>query len=140
MALNPILATAAVNAEADAVTALLDNGKLQIYDDTAPGQPATADTAITFQVLLAEIGFETPTPFDPAVDGVAAIPNPITDTDADVTGTATWFRCLKSDNTPIFDGTVGVGGAYNLVLNSVAIQQHAAVTVTSFSFTAPKHA
>jgi hypothetical protein len=133
MALSPKLSTTSVNAEADAVCALLNGGKLQIYDGA---QPATADDAIGTQVLLAELTFGNPA-FASASGGVAqanAIPP---DTDANATGAAAWFRCLKSDLTKVYDGSVGTSGC-NLNLNSTAIQIHAAVSVDSFSFTAPK--
>lgn len=133
MALTPRLTNLAANAAADAVTVLLNSGKLRIYDGT---QPAAADTAISTQVLLAELTFGS-TAFGAAAAGVSAA-NAITpDTTADNTGTATWFRALKSDNTPVFDGSVGTSGA-NLNLNSVAISAGAAVSVTSFSYTQSK--
>ena len=53
MANNLKLSNAAVNAEADALSVLLDNGYLRIYDGT---QPANADTPISTQTLLAEFG------------------------------------------------------------------------------------
>lgn len=133
MALVPRLTNVAANAAADAVTVLLNSGKLRIYDGT---QPATADTAIVAQVLLAELTFNS-TAFGAAAAGVAAANAITSDTTADATGTATWFRALKSDNTPIFDGSVGTSGA-NLNLNSVAISAGAAVSVTSFSYTQAK--
>ena len=54
MANNLKLSNTAVNAEADALSVLLDNGYLRIYDGT---QAATADTAVGAQVLLAELRF-----------------------------------------------------------------------------------
>ena len=47
-----------------------------------------------------------------AVDGVLTF-NAITqDSNANNTGTASWFRALKSDgSTVLFDGTVGVSGS-----------------------------
>jgi hypothetical protein len=134
MANNPKYTNLAVNTKADALAALLNGGKLRIYDGT---QPATADTGITTQVLLAELTFGSPA-FGAAVAGVAAA-NAITqDADADATGTATWFRALKSDGTTaVLDGSVGTSGA-DLNLNSVAIQIHAAVSVSSFTLTEPK--
>jgi len=134
MALTPRLSNTGANAAADATCALLNSGKLRIYDGT---QPATADTAIVAQVLLAELTFGNPA-FGASVAGVATA-NAITgDTTADNTGTATWFRALKSDGTTvIFDGSVGTSGA-NLNLNSVAISAGAAVSVSSFSYTQSK--
>lgn len=133
MALNPKRGNAAVNAEADAVCALLNGGKLQIYDGS---QPATADTAVGAQVKLAELTWNA-TAFGAAVAGVASANAITADTVADATGTATWFRALKSDDTKVFDGTVGVG-TFDLVLDSAAIQAGADVSVTSFSYTANK--
>lgn len=134
MALQPRLTNLGANAEVDALAALLNGGFLDIYDGT---QPATADTAISGQNRLASLAFGNPA-FAAASGGVAAA-NPISsDTDNDATGTATWFRCWKSDHTtPVLDGSVGTSGA-NLNLNSVSIQIHAQTDVTGFSLTASK--
>lgn len=134
MSLNLKLANAAVNAEADALTAALVSGYLRIYDGT---QPATADTAISSQVLLAELRFGNPA-FGSSSAGVITA-NAITqDSDADATGTATWFRLLKSDGTtPVLDGSVGTSSA-NLVLPTVSIVQHAVVSVSSYVHTVTK--
>lgn len=135
MALNPKLAETAVNAEADAVCALLNSGLLRIYDGA---QAATADTEVGAQVLLAELTFGA-TAFGGAAAGVATA-NAITpDSSANATGTAAWFRCVQSDQTKMFDGSVGTSEC-NLNLNSVAIQAGAEVSVTAFTFTAPKAA
>jgi hypothetical protein len=136
MANNFKQADAAVNAAADAVCALCNSGYLRIY--TAP-QPATADTAISDQTLLAELTFGA-TAFGAASGGVAEA-NPITaDSAANATGTAAWFRALKSDGTTsVFDGSVGTSDA-DLVLNSVEIQENAEVSITSLTYTQPKSA
>ena len=135
MALNAKISDAAANAAADAVVDLLNSGKLLIYDGE---QPATADTAVDAQVLLAELTLNA-TAFGDAVAGVATA-NAITgDASANATGTAAWFRVTTSADAPIFDGSVGTSGA-NLNLNSVAIQAGAAVTVSALTFTVPKAA
>lgn len=134
MALNPKLSNAGANAAADAVTALLNSGYLRIYDGS---QAATADTAIGAQVLLAELRFNA-TAFAGAVAGVATANSITSDSSADASGTATWFRALKSDGTTVvFDGSVGTSGA-NLNLNSVAISSGAAVSVTAMTYTQAK--
>lgn len=134
MANNFKRANAAVNAEADNVNALLNTGYLRIYSGT---QPTTADTAIGAQVLLAELRFGNPA-FSAAVAGVAAANAVTQDSSADATGTAAWFRALKSDGTtPVYDGTVGTSGA-DCNINSPAIQAGAAVSVTSMNYTANK--
>lgn len=136
MANNPKRANAAVNAAADAACALLNSGYLRIYSGS---QPATADTAITDQTLLAELTFGA-TAFGAASAGVATA-NAITkDSSANNTGTAAWFRAWKSDGTtPVFDGSVGTSNA-DLVLNSVAISAGAEVSVSSLTYTETKSA
>jgi hypothetical protein len=129
-------ANAAVNEEADKIGVLLNNGYLRIYDGT---QPTTADTALGAQVLLAELRFNA-TAFAAASAGVANANAFTQDSSANATGTATWFRALKSDGTtPVYDGSVGTSGA-DINLNSVAIQSGIAVEVTSLSYTADKEA
>lgn len=134
MANAPRLSNVAVNAAADAVCALANTGYLRIYDGT---QPATADTAITTQVKLAELRFGA-TAFGASAAGVATANAITSDTDADATGTASWFRVLKSDGTTVlFDGSIATSGADGTI-NSTAIQIHAQVDVSSCTYTHPK--
>jgi hypothetical protein len=134
MANNFKQSNAAVNAAADAVCALANSGKLRIYSGT---QAADADTAIGSQTLLAELTMNA-TAFGASSAGVATANSITQDSSADNTGTATWFRVLKSDGTTkLWDGSVGTSGA-DLNLNSVAITAGAAVQVSSFTFTLPK--
>ena len=134
MALNPKPSNAGANAEADAVADLLDDGYLRIYDGS---QPANADTAVSGQTLLAELRFGNPA-FGSASTGVVTA-NAITqDSSANNTGTASWFRALKSDGTTVlFDGSVGTSGC-NLNLNTTSIVSGAPVSVTALTFTAQK--
>lgn len=137
MALNPQLTNASASAAADAVVDKVDQGaaagKLRIYDGA---QAATADTAIGAQVLLAELTFSDPA-FGAAANGVATASAITTDSSANATGTATWFRVVDSDGTAIWDGTVGLATS-DLILNAVAIAAGAAVSVTSFIYTQSK--
>jgi hypothetical protein len=118
MSRGPQFSAVCVNAEADAVIALLSNGYLRIYDGV---KPATADTAIGSQVLLAELRFATPAA--PAASGGLSTFTALTaDASANATGTASWFRALKSDGTTVvFDGTVGSGAVFDLILVSTSI-------------------
>ena len=139
MAHNLKMSNEAVNGEADALDVLAVSGYIRIYDSTGTGQPATADTAVTTQVLLAELRFGNPA-FGVAAVGVLTA-NAITkDSSANATGTATWFRVLKSDGaSPLWDGSVGTADA-DLVLGAVAIVIGAEVTITSMTHTLPKNA
>ncbi len=132
MALNPKLSAASRNLALNAALDVLNSGFFDIYDSTGTGQPTDADTAITTQIKLAGLTFAS-TAFSAASAGSKVAGAIGTDTDADVTGTATWYRLWKSDHTTaVWDGSVGTSSA-NLVLNSVAIQIHAAVSVTAFT-------
>ena len=134
MANNLKLSNAAVNAEADALSVLLDNGYFRIYDGT---QAATADTALGAQVLLAELRLNADAaPI--AVNGVLTF-NAITqDSSANNTGTASWFRALQSDGSTVcFDGTVGTSGC-DLNIATTSIVAGAIVGVTSFVYTVNK--
>lgn len=131
MANNLKISTTAVNAQADTLSDLLDNGYLRIYDGT---QPANANTAITTQVLLAELRFNA-TAAPAASGGVLTMNSIAQDSSANNTGTATWFRALKSDgSTAVFDGSVGTASC-DLNLGSTSITSGASVAVTSMTYT-----
>lgn len=128
------MSDAAVNAEANALAALMGSGYIRIYDGT---RPTTADTAVSTQVLLAELRFGS-TAFGSASSG-AITANAITqDSSANASGTPTWFRALKSDGTSaMWDGTVGTSSA-DLILNSATISAGAAVSISALTHTIPK--
>lgn len=134
MANNLKVSNTVVNGQADALSVLADNGYLRIYDGT---QPTNADTAIGAQVLLAELRFNADAA--PAASNGVLTFNAITqDSSANATGTASWFRALKSDgSTVMFDGTVGVSGS-DLNISTTSIVAGATVGVTSFVYTVSK--
>lgn len=139
------LATATVNAMADAAVDLVDvgagaNGVIVIYDGT---QPATADTALSGQVALATFQLANPA-FAAAANGVATLDTtPTLTTTGDATGTATWFRLYDADGVAgadaILDGAVATSGA-QLNLNTTSISTGVNVEITSGTFTMPKSA
>lgn len=131
MAKNATWSTAKRNAKLDAIKADFDSGYLRIYDGA---QPAGPDTALSGQTLLAELRFGA-TAFPAAVAGVLTA-NPITsDASANATGTATWFRCLKSDGvTALHDGTVGTAAA-NAIVATTSIVAAAQIDCSSFTIT-----
>lgn len=137
MALSPRLTNRGASASADAVCVLANSGKLRIYDGS---QPATADTALGAQVLLAELTLNA-TAFGAAVNGVATANAITADASANATGTAAWFRVLDSGGVDVtdnlWDGSVGTSGA-DLNLNTVSIVAAATVSVTSFTYTQSK--
>jgi len=134
MAKDTQLSNAAVNAEADALARLLDNGYLRVYDGT---KPATGNTAISGNTLMSEHRFSA-TSAPAAVNGVLTF-NAITSPATLSGGTPTWFRALKSDGaTGVMDGACGAtGSASNLEFASLPLVLGGAVTISSFTHTVP---
>ena len=134
MATNPKFSTAAVNAAANAMTALLNNGVLRLYTG---GQPTSANAAVSAaNTLLASLTFAA-TAFTAAVNGIASA-NAISDeTSAPATGSALWFRCWSQGAiSAVWDGTVATtGGTADLLLNSIQITTGADVAVTALTLT-----
>jgi hypothetical protein len=125
--LNTTLSTAAVNAEADALAALLNAGFIDLYDGE---QPEDADTAISTQNRLVRLMFSAPA-FAKAKGGVLTA-NAIVQGIAQVGSRATWFRASQKDGTPVFDGSVGDADA-NMVLPTTFIVAKQTVTCTRFT-------
>ena len=91
-------------------------------------QPANANTAITSQVLL--VSMVIAGVFGTDTNGTLTL-GVVTSGIAANTGTASWFRIYKSDNsTVVMDGSVGLTGA-DLNLNSVSITALQTVGITS---------
>ena len=126
------LSTAARNAMLDGITSTVGgSAKLRIYDGS---QPAGPGTAVTTQVLLAELTCNAT--FAPAASSGVLTLNAITqDSSADATGTASWFRIVTSGNTAVIDGSVSTSGA-DMNLNSTSIVSGGTVSITSATFTA----
>jgi hypothetical protein len=128
MALNPKLSAASRNLALNAALDVLNAGDIKILDGT---QATDADTAVGAQVTLATLTFGA-TAWGAASAGSKSA-NAITGANAAATGTASWYRMLKSDHTTaVWDGSVGTSGA-NLNFNSVGFSSGAAVSITSFT-------
>jgi hypothetical protein len=117
MAKNTQVANATANAEGDALSALLNGGLLRIYTGA---QPTNADTFNATAAPASAAGVIT---FNAIASGVAV-----------ATGTAAWYRCVRSDGTTVvMDGTVDItANTPNLVLSTTAIALGGTVAVTSF--------
>ena len=107
-------------------------GTIKIYDGT---QPASANTAVSTQTLLATLTFSDPA-FGAASSGVATASAITSDSSADATGTASWARIADSDGNTVFDCDVGTS-ATTIVLNSASITSGGTVACTAFTVTQP---
>jgi hypothetical protein len=135
MANNPKFANETVNAEADAAARKLDNGYLRIYSGA---QPATADTALSGNTLLAELRFNA-TSAPAAAAGVLTFNAIASDVSADATGTATFFRAFKSDGTSVvMDGTVGIVSGFDAIINATSIVAATQVDCSAMTFSVSK--
>lgn len=119
------------NAMIDNFCTAANGGFLDIYSGT---QPTDADTALAGNTLLASLPLNA-TAAAAASAGSATFNSITSDTSADATGTATFFRMFASNHTTALqDGTVSTSGA-QLNLNTVSIVAGATVAVTSFTET-----
>ena len=108
-----------------------NSGFLRIYSGT---KPATADTALSGNTLLAEMTFAA-TAFGASASGTKTANAIGAAADAPATGTATFFRAFKSDGvTVVAQGDVGVTGSGNFIeLPTTTINQHDQVSISSFA-------
>lgn len=129
------ISTAARNAAANAVTALVDGGSaagtLQIRSGTQPAGPDSTATG----TLLAELTLADPS-FGAAATGVATVAGTPLSVTAVAAGTATWFRVLDSNGVAVVDGSVGVSGA-DLIVNTATVSTGLTVEITDGTLTMP---
>jgi hypothetical protein len=135
MASNLKFSAALKNAQQNAITSTLGaNAVLNLYSGT---QPASPDTAIGAQVLLASLACNAT--FAPAASGGVLTLNSI----ANGTGTAgagagtaaTWYRLTTSGGTAHIDGTVGTSSADLILTGSTSIATGQTVSVTGATYT-----
>lgn len=126
------MSVAVRNAQANSLATLANNGYIRIYSGT---RPATPDTALSGNTLLAELRFGA-TAFGAASNGTITA-NAITAEDSATAGTASWARILQSDGTsPLWDDEVGTATT-NIQLPSVTIESGVQVSITSLTHTVP---
>ena len=141
MAADFVITNAVAKAMLDAFTTANDAGTaavINIYSGTAP---TDADAALSGNTLLAQLTMSG-TSFPAAADlapGARITANAITsDSSADATGTATFFRTLTQNaGTVTSQGTVGTASA-DLILNTTSITAGSTVSITSMTITLPE--
>jgi len=117
----------------DAITAAAGaSALLRIYDGTRPSTGGTATT------LLAQLTCNST--FAPAASsGVLTLNSIASSLSAAATGTATWFRIVKSDGTThVLDGAVSTiaAGTGDMQLDSTSIVLGGTVAVSTATITA----
>lgn len=134
MALAPSISTVARSAAADAVVDLVDAGTppglLKVYGGSVP---ADVNASLGAATLLGTLTMST-TAFGAASSGVATAATITSDTSADATATATFFRITNAAGTAIMQGNVGTSGA-DLNLSSTSITTGGTISVSSLTYT-----
>lgn len=130
------LSTAARNAAADSIVALVDAGPaagtIQVRSGVQPTTPNAAATG----TLLCTFTLADPS-YGAAVAGVATLDaTPALSTTGVADDTAGWFRVFDSTGAAVFDGVVGTVGQ-QLNLNTTTISTGATITITSGNITMP---
>ena len=104
MAKNPTYSAVAKNSALNTALDVLNGGFMDFYGGGS-GQPASPDVAVTDQTKAVRLTLNA-TAFAAAVGGsktANAIGTAVIVNTVDVR----WYRLLKSDETPVHDGTVG---------------------------------
>jgi hypothetical protein len=132
---------AAAKAAADAVVDLLDAGAAAGYIEIRTGsQPATANTAASGTLLatlpLSDPAFGAATTASPSVATASAITS---DTNADASGTAGWFRAYDDNDVAVIDGSITTTavGTGDMLLDDTNIVAGGTVAITAWTVSMP---
>ena len=135
MANNFRLAVAKRNSMCDDLVDFIDVAGPGTLEFRTGAQPATPDTAAS-GTLLATLTFSA-TAFGAASTGTATANAITSDTSADATGTAGYFRILNGTPDPVADGECGTAGSGDINFNTLSWTAGDEVQVTSLTVTVP---
>lgn len=134
MAVDMRISNAVALVLCDAIVDALDagtGGYIRIYDGSVPTNvDAAATGTLLAQLTLSQPAFGSAADINP---GARATANTITsDSSADATGTASYFRAFRSDGTAILQGTAGIATS-DMILTTVSIVIGSIVSVSSWT-------
>jgi hypothetical protein len=131
------ITTATADAMLTAFATLCNNGIVRIYNGAIPADvnAALSGNNILAQATMAATSFVTP--FVTSGNNRRATANTITgDSQADLGGTASFFRVFTSGNVAVWQGTVGVADA-DMIVASTTITINQPVNITSMVVSFP---
>lgn len=138
---DPQFTDGAIEADVNAITALLNGGFLKIYTGAQPAdanQTVTGTLLVTLNLNATAFGASTAAG-SPGSRIVTATAGAIVSGTAVATGTAGYFVLYKSDGTTVVAmGSVAASGA-DLNLSSVSIVSGGSVAVSAFTITSPEN-
>ena len=122
----------------DEITALFDSGagaaNVKIYDGTVP---ANESAALSGNTLLGTLPCSDPSAAA-ASGGVLTLSAITSDSSADATGTATFFRVEDSDANVVMQGAItATGGGGEMELNSTSVTTGQEISITAWTVTMP---
>lgn len=126
------ISQAAAKGAVDSLVARLNSGTIEIRTGAQPASVGTAASGTLLGTLtLSATAFGAATTASPSVATANAITS---DTSADATGTAGWFRAYGTGPTAVIDGSItATGGGGDMTLDSVSIVAGGTVAVTSWT-------
>lgn len=141
MATDFVITNAVAQAMINAYTTALDAGTAGVINIYSGTPPTDADAALAGNTLLAQLTYSG-TSYPAASDlnpGARITASAITsDSSADATGTATFFRELTQNaGTVVSQGTAGTSAA-DMILNTTAITSGSTVSITAATKTLPE--
>lgn len=134
------ISTASAKAANDALVDTLDGGSGPAYVEIRTGgQPATVATAASGTVLgtltCSDPAFGNATTASPSVATAGAVTS---DSVADASGAAGWFRAYDSTGAAHIDGTVtATGGGGDMTLDDVNVIAGGVIALTSWTVSHP---
>lgn len=141
MASNFKLSAAARNAAADGVVDLLDGGTGAGTCAIRTGTPPTNPSDVSSGTLLATLTFNA-TAFGAASAGVATANAITSDTNADASGDAGYFRAFPgaaADTACTFQGTAGeAADTPDMTFDNKTIVANGTVAISSMTYTQPE--
>lgn len=126
----------AAQAACNGIVDLLDGGAGAGYIEIRTGsQPATVATAASGTLLgmlpLSDPAFGNASAASPSVATASAITS---DTNADASGTAGWFRAYDSNAAAVIDGSItATGGGGDMTLDTVTIVAGGTIAMTGWT-------
>ena len=127
------LSDLAVNVQAAAVGALLDNGILTFYGGARPASVSEHPGSPPLAILH----FASPAFGEPDGGVIQSLPL-VPDTNTTGGAEATWFRASLADGEPAFDGTVAVAGADINLTATALIPPGGELHIASITYRVPK--
>lgn len=135
------ISTEARNAAADAVVDLLDGGTGAGTITIRTGAPPTNITDASSGTLLGTLTFSA-TAFGAASSGTATAASITSDTSADASGDAGYFRCYKgaaADTAATLEGTAGeAADSTDMTFDNKTIVSGGTIAISSMTYTQPE--